>query len=113
VLMFNVANREFLAPFVIIFGLTLGAPLVLMPMLTADSMGLRRFGSIAGVTGVCQTIGAAVGPILTGKIYDVTGSYSLAFDLFIVACICGAITTLSVMSLETEQSRLEPVAATA
>ncbi|HUA32115.1 MAG TPA: MFS transporter [Candidatus Binataceae bacterium] len=113
VLMFNVADRAYLAPFVIIFGLTLGAPLVLLPMLTADSMGLKRFGSIAGATGVCQTIGAAVGPILTGKIYDVTGSYSLAFDLFIVACICGVITTLSVMSLETEQSRLEPVAATA
>ena len=113
VLMFNVANRAYLMPFVIIFGLTLGAPLVLLPMLTADSLGLKRFGSIAGATGVCQTIGAAVGPILTGKIFDITGSYSLAFDLFIVACICGALTTLSVMSLETEQSRLEPVAATA
>ena len=112
-LMFGAANRTILTPFILIFGLTLGAPLVLLPMLTADAMGLKRFGSIAGVTGVCQTIGAAVGPILTGKIYDITGSYSFAFDLFIVACIMGVITTLSVMSLESEQSRLEPVAATA
>jgi sugar phosphate permease len=98
---------------VIIFGLTVGAPLVLMPMLIAESLGLKRFGSIAGVIGVCQTIGAALGPISTGRIYDLTGSYSYAFDLFVIACILGALATLGCLSLESERSRLMAVAITA
>ena len=98
---------------VIIFGLTVGAPLVLLPMLIAESLGLKRFGSIAGVSAVCQTIGAAIGPISTGRIYDLMGSYSYAFDLFVIACILGALATLGCLSLESEQSRLMPIAVTA
>ena len=40
-LVFGAANRAMLAVFVLIFGLTLGAPLVLIPLLQADSMGLK------------------------------------------------------------------------
>jgi sugar phosphate permease len=56
ILMFGAASAAMLVPFVIIFGLTIGAPLVLLPMLIAESLGLKRFGSIAGVSGVCQTM---------------------------------------------------------
>jgi cyanate permease len=82
-------------------------------MLIAESLGLKRFGSIEGVSGVCQTIGAAIGPIGAGRIYDLTGSYSHALDLFVIACILGALATLACLSLESEQSRLMPVAITA
>ena len=61
---------------------------------------------------MCQTIGAAIGPISTGRIYDLTDSYSYAFDLFVMACILGALVTLGCLSLESEQSRLMPVAIT-
>jgi MFS family permease len=111
ILMFRAASAAMLVPFVIIFGLTIGAPLVLLPMLIAESLGLKRFGSIAGVSGVCQTIGAAIGPIGTGRIYDLMGSYSYALDLFVIACILGALATLGCLSLESE--RLTPVAITA
>jgi MFS family permease len=113
ILMFGAGSAAALVPFVIIFGLTIGAPLVLLPMLIAESLGLKRFGSIAGVGGVCQTIGAALGPISTGRIYDLTGSYGYAFDLFVIACILGALATLRCLSLESEQSRLMPFAVTA
>jgi MFS family permease len=112
ILMFGASSAAVLVPFVIIFGLTVGAPLVLLPMLIAESLGLKRFGSIAGVSAVCQTIGAAIGPIGTGRIYDLTGSYNYAFDLFVIACILGALTTLGCLSLESEQSRLMPVSVT-
>jgi MFS family permease len=113
ILMFSAANAAVLVLFVIIFGLTVGAPLVLLPMLIAESLGLKRFGSIAGVSAVCQTIGAALGPIGTGRIYDLMGSYNYAFDLFVIACILGALATLGCLSLESEQSRLMPIAVTA
>jgi len=62
---------------------------------------------------VCQTIGAALGPIGTGRIYDLMGSHSYAFDLFVIACILGALATLGSLSLESEQSRLMQIAVTA
>ena len=110
--MFGASRPVLLVTFVIIFGLTIGAPLVLLPMLIAESLGMKRFGSIAGMSGVCQTIGAAIGPIGTGRIYDLMGSYGYALDLFVIACILGALATLGCLSLESEQSRLMSIAVT-
>ena len=74
-LIFGAARTAVLIPFVLIFGLSLGAPLVLVPMLVAESLGLKRFGSIGGIAGIFNTLGAFVGPVGAGKIYDLTGSY--------------------------------------
>jgi len=100
---------------VLIFGLTLGAPLVLIPMLVAESLGLKRFGSIGGIAGVFNTIGAFVGPVGAGKIYDLSGSYLPAFEVFVVMCLLGAAVTWSCRSFESEQARQPsaPVPATA
>jgi MFS family permease len=104
-LIFGVAQKAVLIPFVLIFGLTLGAPLVLVPMLVAESLGLKRFGSIGGIAGVFNTIGAFVGPVGAGKIYDLTGSYTLAFEIFVVMCVFGAMAAYATLSLESEQAR--------
>jgi MFS family permease len=113
-LIFGAAGRGVLLLFVFIFGLTLGAPLILIPLLAADAMGLRRFGTIGGLSGVFQTLGAFVGPMGAGWIFDRYSSYSYAFDAFIVMAILGAIAALACLSLEVEQARLghaQPAAA--
>ncbi|MFZ1889124.1 MAG: MFS transporter [Candidatus Binataceae bacterium] len=97
--------------FMLLFGLSLGAPLVLIPLLTADSMGLKRFGSIGGIAGVFNTIGAAVGPVMAGRIFDVSGSYVPAFEIFAVLCGLGVIVTLACRPLAAEQARMAPVGA--
>jgi MFS family permease len=114
-LIFNAARIAVLIPFVLIFGLALGAPLVLVPMLIAESLGLKRFGSIGGIAGIFNTIGAFVGPVGAGKIYDLTGSYTSAFEVFVVMCLIGAAVSFSCRTLESEQSRQSaaPVPATA
>jgi nitrate/nitrite transporter NarK len=104
-LIFGAARMAVLVPFVLIFGLTLGAPLVLVPMLVAESLGLKRFGSIGGIAGVFNTLGAFVGPVGAGKIYDLTGSYVFAFEAFVVMCVFGAIAAWATMSFESEQER--------
>jgi MFS family permease len=115
ILIFGAGRTVVLVPFVLIFGLSLGAPLVLVPMLVAESLGLKRFGSIGGIAGIFNTIGAFIGPVGAGKIYDVTGSYVPAFEVFVVMCILGAAVTYSCRSFEAEQARqpATPVAATA
>lgn len=107
VLIFGAQRTVFLVPFVIIFGLTLGAPLVLVPLLTVESLGLKRFGSIGGIAGVFNTIGAAIGPIGAGRIFDVYGTYSLAFEIFLVMAVLGALATFACLPLESEQARFQ------
>jgi MFS family permease len=115
ILIFGAARMAVLIPFVLIFGMSLGAPLVLVPMLTAECLGLKRFGSIGGIAGVFNTIGAFVGPVGAGKIYDVTGSYVPAFEVFVVMCLLGAAVTYSCRDFASEQARQPsaPVPATA
>ena len=38
-----------------------------------------------------STIGGSLGPILTGYIFDVTGSYRLAFVIFAILAVCAII----------------------
>ena len=104
ILIFGAARTVVLIPFILIFGLSLGAPLVLVPMLVAESLGLKRFGSIGGIAGIFNTIGAFVGPVGAGKIYDLTGSYVPAFEAFVVMCLLGAAVTYSCRSFEIRAS---------
>jgi len=92
-------------PFIAMFGLTLGAPLVLIPLLTAECLGLKRFGAIAGVAGVFNTAGAFIGPMMLGKIFDLSGSYSSAFQICFVLSILGATATWACLPYEAEQER--------
>jgi MFS family permease len=114
-LIFGAAKTAVLVPFVLVYGVTLGAPLVLIPMLVAESRGLKRFGSIGGIAGIFNTLGAAVGPVGAGAIYDLSGSYTLAFEIFVAMCLAGAAVTYSCRTLESEQSlrASAPVPATA
>ncbi len=113
-LVLGAARIGILLAFVILFGLTLGAPLVLMPLLVVESLGLKRFGTVAGMTGVCGTIGAAIGPIAAGHIYDVNHSYTHAFLMFVAMLLVGALATYQCLPLEVELARGEnPVAAEA
>jgi MFS family permease len=44
----------------------------------------RQYGAIAGMLSVASSLGAGLGPWVTGALYDRTGSYTLAFWLGIV-----------------------------
>ena len=73
--------------YVILAGVFSGALGVLMPLLMVESLGLKRLGSLMGLSGVFSTLGFAAGPIVTGRIFDVTGSYSAALWMFVVVSI--------------------------
>ena len=79
--------------FAIVYGLGIGAPLVVNPALTAERLGLKHFGAVFGILTLFTTGGAALGAVLTGFIYDAAGSYIPALLLFValtaVAGICG------------------------
>ena len=83
--LFRIHSSGALPAFVILFGLGLGGGAVVVPLLIGECFGLRAFGKILGVITISATLGAATGPVLTGRIFDVLGSYDLAFILHIAS----------------------------
>ena len=65
--------------FAVAFGFSHGGIAVLMSPAVAELFGLRAQGAILGVTMFIWGVGATVGPIFTGRIFDTTGNYYLAF----------------------------------
>lgn len=57
--------------------------------LVAELFGLRSHGLIFGVFGISVTLGGAVGPLLTGYLFDVTNSDQMAFLLCAVISLTG------------------------
>ncbi len=95
-----------LAFFIPVLGPVLGAPIALVPLLIAESVGLKRFGSVSGLIGVASTVGAILGPVAVGRVFDVTGSYANAWLLSIGVALIGGIATLACRSYLTERLRV-------
>ncbi len=70
-----------LALFVVGFGLGFGASVPLRLAVLADYFGRKNYGSILGVTSSVSAGSGAVGPIFAGAVFDITGSYRLAFAI--------------------------------
>jgi len=60
-------------------GFAFGALGVTNAALFGDVFGLRHLGVIMGAAEVCWQAGAAIGPLLGGYIFDISGSYVPAF----------------------------------
>jgi MFS family permease len=71
--------------------------------LVARLFGLSSHGLIYGVIGLGFTTGAAIGPFLTGSIFDVTGSYQTAFLICAGIGIVGLILTTLLTPITGEQ----------
>ena len=70
--------------FVTVYGFAHGAFFTLVSPMMAELFGLRSLGAIVGVVWFMGTIGGAIGPVLSGRIFDITGSYQQAFLICLV-----------------------------
>jgi MFS family permease len=106
VMIFGAAHLIVLAVFAVVFGVAAAAPLVLLPLLVAESLGRRRYGVLGALTGIAGTLGATLGPVAAGRIFDMTGSYAGAFQMFIVLDIVGAIAAFACQPYTSRSSRI-------
>lgn len=74
-----------------LFGLTWGARGPAITAKTADLFPGAQLGSILGVITIGSGLGAAIGSWGAGFIFDLSGSYELAFALSIVSYLCGVV----------------------
>jgi MFS family permease len=77
------ARYEAAILFGVLYGLGVGAPLTVNPLLVGKSLGVKHFGAIYGVLNLVSIIGAAFGPITLGFIYDARESYLLGLYAFV------------------------------
>jgi len=73
------------------FGLTWGARAPTITAKTADLFPGPSLGAILGVITIGSGLGAAIGSWGAGWIFDVSGSYRVAFSLSIAAYLCGVV----------------------
>lgn len=66
----------------LIFGLTMGPLLMMLPLITGECFGIPSFAAVSGAIGLITMPGAAFGPVIAGLIFDLTQSYQWSFMLF-------------------------------
>lgn len=79
---------------ILVFGLAAGAMMPLMAAAIGRGFGPASFGRVMGFIGPVTLPFGFIGPPLVGYIRDVTGSYILAFDLFLVIFILASLILL-------------------
>ncbi len=84
VLFFNTTPVGFLI-FAVLFGFAYGGEIPQLPMLIADIFGVRAMGSLMGIAIFISMFGAALGPWVGGKVYDLTRNYHYAFAIAAIA----------------------------
>ncbi len=92
-------NTAMLFIFAAIFGYAYGCVVTLQNLLPAELFGLKFLGIILAAVLFGGSVGGAVGPLISGIIFDSTGSYRAAF--LIAATICAVALTLSLLLLRT------------
>jgi MFS family permease len=86
----------YLVVFIFVFGMTVGVTSAVVPVALVETLGLRRFGSLSGMIGLAATFGLSGGTALVGKIFDITNSYSAAFEL---GAVCTFVAALAAFAL--------------
>jgi len=74
-----------LSGFALLYGLYLGTTVAVIPPIALEVLGAARFGSLFGVLQLVGMLAGAIGPVATGAVFDVTGSYRNAILAWIVA----------------------------
>ena len=65
--------------FAVFFGFSWGGLAPTFFALISETVGLRSLGTIGGTLAIGWNIGAAIGPLMGGYVFDVRNDYSLAF----------------------------------
>ena len=77
-----------------LIGFGLGGEADVTPYLLTRYFGLRMFSTLYGLTWTAYAIAGATGPVLMGKVFDVTESYGPLLTLLSVLTLAAAVLML-------------------
>ncbi len=96
-------------PILVAFSASQGGISVIPQSLIADYFGRRSYATIQGFRSTIQMLGIIVGPIISGYVYDTTGSYTIAFFSFsgaaLVSMVLVFMARAPVKSRQTQSAR--------
>jgi MFS family permease len=101
VLMGDAARTPVLALGIFFYAFMLATPIALVPVILLDIAGPRSLGTLFGLLFFVQTIGAAIGPIIVGWIFDITGSYMAGYTLSAAIFLGAAVSILGCIEVYT------------
>ena len=81
-------------PAIILYAISQGGIAVIPHALIADYFGRQAFATISGFRSTIQMIGIIIGPIISGYVFDTTGSYKYAFMGLSLAAILSMVLVL-------------------
>ena len=77
--------------FAAIYGFAHGGVFALISPLVAELFGTKSHGTIFGMVLFISQIGGTIGPVATGRMFDLTLSYQIAFLILLIASILGSV----------------------
>tara|TARA_B100001123_G_scaffold63066_2_gene69189 strand:+ start:1424 stop:2680 length:1257 start_codon:yes stop_codon:yes gene_type:complete len=77
--------------FAAVYGLSVGGTGVVQPTIWANYFGRGFIGAIRGITMPAQLISVAAGPVMAGVLYDITGGYTLPYQIFFATLVIGGV----------------------
>jgi MFS family permease len=89
----SIGSREIVwfVLFCVTFPIAAAAPSVVLAVFVNELLGLKRYGTFMGIMNAAVSVGLAIGPVVAGRIFDVTRSYTGAFEVAAVVSIITAI----------------------
>lgn len=79
-----------LSLFALVFGFSMGADYMLIPLVASENFGTAALGKILALIIMGYSIGQWAGPWLVGKLFDMRHSYDVAWKMIAVLAIIGA-----------------------
>jgi MFS family permease len=73
-----------------VFGFSMGADYMLIPLLTAECFGTASLGKILALIIMGYSLGQWGAPWIAGRIFDARHSYELAWNIIAIAGLVGA-----------------------
>jgi len=78
--------------FTLIFGYSMGAVVALQPLMVVYCFGMASVATILGAMIAITSIFNALGPMMAGLVYDLTGTYRLIFLIYVaIDCLAAAL----------------------
>lgn len=75
--------------FAAVYGFTHGGLFTVISPIVAEYFGIRSHGLLFGIAAFAGTVGGFMGPIFAGSLFDMTGSYGIAFWGYVLVAVIG------------------------
>jgi MFS family permease len=90
IVLLRAAGEWLIVPY-FVFGVSAAAPAALVPLVLSNTLGLKRLGTLYGWLQVAVTVGFFVGPLIVGRLFDLTHNYTAGFEIAALIAAIGSV----------------------